>query len=37
MVSLVLLMIKESTHNAEDVGSVSGLGRSLGEGNVNPL
>jgi len=28
---------KESTCNAEDVGSIPGLGRSLGEGNGNPL
>ena len=28
---------KESTCNAEDTGSISGLGRSHGEGNGNPL
>ena len=28
---------KESTFNAGDPGSVSGLGRSPGEGNGNPL
>ena len=28
---------KESACNAEDLGSVSGLGRSPGEGNGNPL
>ena len=28
---------KESTYNAGDLGSVSGLGRSPGEGNGNPL
>ena len=28
---------KESTCNAEDAGSVPGLGRSPGEGNGNPL
>ena len=28
---------KESTHYAEDLGSISGLERSPGEGNVNPL
>ena len=28
---------KESTHNAGDVGSISGLGRSPGEGNGFPL
>ena len=28
---------KESACNAEDLGSVPGLGRSLGEGNGNPL
>ena len=28
---------KESTCNAEDLGSIPGLGRSPGEGNGNPL
>ena len=28
---------KESTCNAQDVGSIHGLGRSPGEGNGNPL
>ena len=28
---------KESTHNAGDVSSIPGLGRSPGEGNGNPL
>ena len=28
---------KESTHNAGDLGSIPGLGRSPGEGNGNPL
>ena len=28
---------KESACNAEDLGSISGLGRSPGEGNGNPL
>ena len=28
---------KESACNAEDLGSIPGLGRSLGEGNGNPL
>ena len=28
---------KESACNAEDTGSISGLGRSPGEGNGNPL
>ena len=28
---------KESTCNAEDLGSIPGLERSLGEGNGNPL
>ena len=28
---------KESACNAEDQGSIPGLGRSPGEGNVNPL
>ena len=28
---------KESAHNAGDLGSVRGLGRSPGEGNGNPL
>ena len=28
---------KVSVYNAEDLGSISGSGRSLGEGNSNPL
>ena len=28
---------KESAYNAGDLGSISGLGRSAGEGNGNPL
>jgi len=28
---------KVSTYNAEDPGSIPGLGRSSGEGNGNPL
>ena len=28
---------KESSHNAGDLGSIPGLGRSHGEGNCNPL
>ena len=28
---------KESVCNAENLGSIPGLGRSLGEGNGNPL
>ena len=28
---------KESTHNAGDLGSIPGLGRSLGEGKGYPL
>ena len=28
---------KESTHNVGDLGSISGLGRSSGEGNSYPL
>ena len=28
---------KESADNAEDLGSISGVGRSPGEGNGNPL
>ena len=30
-------MVKESSHNAEAVGLIPGLGRSPGEGNGNPL
>ena len=29
--------IKASAYNAGDLGSISGSGRSLGEGNGNPL
>ena len=28
---------KEPTHNAGDLGSIPGLGKSPGEGNSNPL
>ena len=35
--SLVAQMIKNPPANAEDLGSVPGLGRSPGEGNGNPL
>ena len=34
---LVAQMIKNSTVNAGDAGSIPGLGRSPGEGNGNPL
>ena len=37
MVSLVVQMLKESACNAGDSDSTPGLGRSLGEGNGNPL
>ena len=30
-------LVKNPPANAGDVGSIRGLGRSLGEGNVNPL
>ena len=30
-------MVKNPPASAGDVGSIPGLGRSLGEGNVNPL
>ena len=30
-------MVKTSAYNAEDLGSIPGLGRSPGEGNGNPL
>ena len=30
-------MVKASAYNAGDLGSTPGLGRSLGEGNGNPL
>ena len=30
-------MVKNPTSNAGDAGSISGLGRSPGEGNGNPL
>ena len=36
-VSLVPQMVKNPLANAEDSGSVPGLGRSPGEGNGNPL
>ena len=35
--SLVAQMVKASAYNAGDPGSIPGLGRSLGEGNGNPL
>ena len=37
MTSLVAEMVKASAYNAEDLGSVPGLGRSPGEGNGNSL
>ena len=37
VISLVAQMVKTSAYNARDPGSVPGLGRSSGEGNVNPL
>ena len=30
-------VVKNLPANAEDMGSISGSGRSLGKGNVNPL
>ena len=35
--SLMAQMIKASAYNAEDLGSIPGLGRSPGEGNGNSL
>ena len=35
--SLVIQMVKASAHNAEDLGSIPGSGRSPGEGNGNAL
>ena len=35
--SLATQMVKKSAYNAGDPGSIPGLGRSPGEGNVNPL
>ena len=35
--SLVAQMVKASAHNAEDQGTLPGLGRSPGEENSNPL
>ena len=35
--SLVAQMVKESSHNAGDLGSIPGLGRSPGEGTGNRL
>ena len=35
--SLVAQTVKKSTCNAGDPGSMPGLGKSLGEGNGNPL
>ena len=37
MISQVALVVKNLTANAEDMGSIPGLGRSSGEGNGNPL
>ena len=37
MTSQVALVVKNFTANAEDLGSIPGLGRSSGEGNGNPL
>ena len=37
MTSQVALVVKNLTANAEDMGSIPGLGRSSGEGNGNPL
>ena len=34
---MVAQVIKKSACNAGDLGSIPGLGRSLGEGNGNPL
>ena len=34
---LVAQMVKASAYNAGDLGLTPGLGRSLGEGNGNPL
>ena len=35
--SLMAQMVKNPFNNAEDMGSISGSGRSPGEGNGNPL
>ena len=35
--SLVVQMVKNVASNAGDLGLIPGLGRSPGEGNVNPL
>ena len=35
--SLVVQMVKNVAANAGDLGLIPGLGRSPGEGNVNPL
>ena len=35
--SILISFPVESTCNAEDMGSIPGLGRSSGEGNDNPL
>ena len=35
--SLVVQMVKHSTYNEGDLGSIPGLGRPPGEGNGNPL
>ena len=37
MISQVALVVKNLTANAEDMGSIPGLGRSSGEGNGYPL
>ena len=37
MTSQVALVVKNFTANAEDMGSIPGLGRSSGEGNGNQL
>ena len=37
LVSMVAQLVKNLPSNAGDVGSISGLGRSPGEGNGNPL
>ena len=37
MTSLVAQTVKVSAYTVGDLGSIPGLGRSLGEGNGNPL
>jgi len=34
---LIGISMKDSAYNAEDLGSIPGLGKSPGEGNGNPL